>query len=130
MKFTDYIITPKDIKELLGELKPRDFWAGVIFLLFVAIVPLLSQLSYEGAFFLVFLFAMFYWRVDSSVPIGLGIVCLILVPVFMYGIQNIFLEFGMVGAKELAIWAFYFLSIGVIRQIGEFAVEAKSKNRE
>jgi high-affinity Fe2+/Pb2+ permease len=122
MNLFDYFITPADLWRMIRRFRTRDVLGVIVALLLIFGIPTISTLSLEESFFLIFLIAMFFWRIDSRVSIGLALACLVLAPIFLYGIGGASIataSLGNDGAHALAVWAFYFLSIGVIKQIWE-----------
>lgn len=127
MKISDYIFTYSDIRELLKNMTPRD-WMGVGILL----VPLVAGsfvFGIEGGIFLTFAFVLFYWKVDSRFSIKCAIPCMIIIPVILI-ISNHSFTITTDWAERVAVWAFYFLSIGVIKQIWEYRLELSEKHND
>ncbi len=127
MKITDYFLTPKDIREFRKMITRRDL---IGYALVLAILVLFSKLlNFEGGVFLTFIFLLFYWRIDSRFSIKCAIVCLVAVPIFLIISKHSF-TVNENWAERVAVWAFYFLSIGVIKQIWEYMRESKAKTEK
>jgi hypothetical protein len=130
IKATDYLLTPKDVwhivRDTFRRADERD-WIGVIIILFfiaARLSPLLN-IALRESLFLIFLFVIFYWRVDSRVSVGLGLSCLVIIPLLLVLYNARYLFEGDLYAEEVAVWAYYFLAIGVVKQIGEYIADSK-----
>lgn len=75
----------------------------------------------ETLFFLAFLVVLFRWRLDSRVSIGAALACLVAIPVSLILFQIRWWPAGEAWAETFAVWAYYFLAMGVLRQIVELA---------
>lgn len=128
---SEYFITTKDLFGLIrkiivgipmvtiaGELL-MVAWAAVMF--FVLHWPL------EAVFFVTFLAALIYWNIEGRVSIGIGLICFVLI-IIMQLLVDVLISLPLQQLSEnVAVWAFYFLAIGVIKQIYELALEHWSK---
>ncbi len=123
-RLTDYLLTPGDVYGWLTTLHKRDYVGAGLVVLVVALGTVV--LSFEGGAFLAFATALFYWRIDSRFAITCALVCLILIPVLLILSKFMFVITDAT-AERVATFAFYFLSIGVIKQIWEYSREAKAK---
>ncbi|QQR50349.1 hypothetical protein IPF86_00290 [Candidatus Nomurabacteria bacterium] len=123
-RLTDYLLTPGDVYGWLTTLHKRDYIGAGL----VALVVVLGTvvLSFEGGVFLAFATALFYWHIDSRFAITCALVCLILIPILLILTKFMFVITDAT-AERVATFAFYFLSIGVIKQIWEYSREAKAK---
>ncbi len=84
-----------------------------------------TELTIVDIFFWIFFFVMFWWQIDSRVSIGGALVCLVIIPfLLVLGNKEIFLK-GEAWAEVVAVWAYFFLVIGVAKQIWEYKKEAK-----
>jgi len=88
---------------------------SLIFLL--ALVRSVWDASSESLFFLAFTLGMFRWRIDARASIGLALACLIAIPISLALFQSHWWIMGEWWAERLAVWAYYFLAIGVAGQI-------------
>jgi hypothetical protein len=132
---SDYLFTPKDFYYGLKALpKILSLWdvLGIVILAFIfEMWALFINVSVQGMFFIFFAVILFHWHVDSRFSISLALGSLISVVLllvldrfgFAYGL-------GQQAAEQVAIWAFYFLAIGVIKQIWEHFREKREKRRE
>ena len=95
----------------------------------------------EGIFFWLFFVSLFYWKIDSRVSIGLALAGLVLImillalsdagiaPSWRWG-DNITTMHLDALAEKVAVWVYFFLVIGVVKQIWEFKVESKNVKSE
>ena len=81
----------------------------------------------ETLFFLVFIAVLFRWRVDSRVSIGAALLCLIAIPISLVLFQIHWWFAGEISAEKIAVWAYYFLAIGVTKQIYEMVTARTEK---
>lgn len=133
-KIKDYIFTPIDLYKavlyLIKKAKRKDwiiFSALVLAFLFTK-----NYLNWQldSSLFFIFLLAVFFWNLDSRIPIGLALICLIIVP-FLLAIDEKLIVSELKGwAEQFAVWAYYFLVIGVIKQIWEFKNEKEEDKSE
>ncbi|MCK5416648.1 hypothetical protein KAI92_04440 [Candidatus Parcubacteria bacterium] len=133
-KLKNYIFVPKDVFSLS---KKAWFWShytdwlGVLILFLYAVVfGLLFDVSGEPLFFIGFIIAIIYWRMDSRVSIALALVCLVCIPILLTLFNKDILFKGEIWAEQVAVWAYYFLVIGVVRQIFEYKEEEKEKRKK
>jgi hypothetical protein len=132
-RLSDYLITPKDVwkafRKLFSVLKKmtvRDV-IGVI-LTIVLMGVLFRNLAYfsEGVFFWPFFFVMLYWDLDSRISIGAalaGLVAIMIASIF----ANANVAFMQSWPETIAVWVYFFLVIGVVKQIWDMR---KPENRE
>jgi len=66
---------------------------------------------------------MFYWNLDSRISIGGGLISLVFCPILLILKNDYGFMMGEIWAEQMAIWAYYFLVIGVTKQIWEFRKE-------
>jgi len=96
----------------------------------------------EGIFFWLFFASLFYWKIDSRVSIGLALAGLVLImillalsdagiaPSWRWG-DNITTMHLDALAEKVAVWVYFFLVIGVVKQIWEYkAGEFDDKNEK
>ena len=68
-----------------------------------------------------------YWHLDSRVVIFLALICMITIPILLALANKNILFYGDAWAETVAVWAYYFLVIGVVRQIFEYRSEGKEE---
>ena len=91
--------------------------------LLAAAVWLLSfvlHFSAEGVIFWFFALTLFYWKLDSRISIGLALVGLVLIPILLALGNKLILPSGEELAEKVAVWVYYFLVIGIAKQIWEY----------
>ncbi|HWQ59731.1 MAG TPA: hypothetical protein VN420_01125 [Candidatus Fimivivens sp.] len=131
-RLSEYLFTPKDVwtgfRMLVSVVKKstaRDV-VGVIVTI-VLMVVLFRNLAYfsEGVFFWPFFFVMLYWDLDSRISIGAalaGLVAIMIVSIF----ANADVAFVKSWPEAIAVWVYFFLVIGVVKQIWDMR---KPENR-
>jgi len=112
---------------MLKTLKNSKLLRIWIFLVFLAVLRWKLHISIEGLIFWSFIIILFYKKWDSRISIGLALACLVTLPVLLSLFNYRILLMGDIWAERVAVWAFYFLSIGVMKQIVEFRVDQNSK---
>lgn len=127
-----YFFLPTDFILLLWralKFAVRNWWRVAI----VATVAIVGWYGLgaglEGMVFLGFLAAMFAWNLDGRVSIGAGLACLVLIVVMQALIQSGVLLLFETSTETVAVWAYYFLCIGVAKQLVDLVREGRSKNR-
>lgn len=132
-RIKDYLVTPRDIYELIKrawKLSHYSDWLGVLLLAIYALVfGLFFSLALEPLFFFGFIIAVIYFSLDSRIAIGLALACLVIVPLLLYLSEEQILFYGEVWAERVAVWAYYFLVIGVVKQIFEYRGEANTERK-
>ena len=128
-KTSDYLFTPGDCIRLA-----REFWRGLktlgfrdgIGLALLAGVALALRLSMgfglEAIYFWVCAVAVVYWRLDARLPIGAALACLVTIPVLLLLYNQNILFTGDAWAERVAVWAYFFLVIGVAKQLFDLQV--------
>jgi hypothetical protein len=128
-RILDFFLTPKDIKTLFTI---KNYGKrGYLILIIVAVSLILAYItlhfSLESVFFIFCLFSVLYWEIDERLPISLGIVSLFFIPILL-SVQYIFYLIDLKdSAERIAVWAFYFLAIGLIRLL--FGVDSTIDNK-
>lgn len=130
-KIKNYLITPKDIylgfQTLVKKSTPDNITRLGIVLIILVLLKLYLNFSFESTFFLLFIAVMFIYRLDSRVSIAFGLACLICCPLLLILFnQNIMLT-GEYYAEKFAVFAYYFLCIGVVIQIIEYIRGGKKR---
>lgn len=120
-KFSEYILTPFDIARGIcaayQQATLRDF-IGILAVASIGIIMLIATpLSGTVLFFVIFIAVLLYWRLDARVPLTLGLACLVGIPILLLLFRTNILLTGEYRAEQIAVWAYYFLVIGVLRQV-------------
>ena len=127
LKISSYLLTPRDLFTLLKRFYHwshyTDFLGLLILLTLASALSYLLLLPPEPIFFLCFIAATIYWHLDSRVSISLALLCLIAIPILLTLYNKNVLLLGDAWAETVAVWAYYFLVIGVVRQIFEYRGE-------
>ncbi|MBU3978222.1 hypothetical protein KJ980_02025 [Patescibacteria group bacterium] len=132
-KFTDYILTPKDLLSGFLRLVKKATLkenAGMIALLvsFFLLTHFYLQWQIDSCLFLIFFFALILWDLDSRISFAFALVCLIFCP-FLLAFENNFIYLDLKNwAEQFAVWAYYFLVIGVVKSLIEYKQENKEQN--
>ena len=125
---------PKDIP-VLGKL----FWSWLHYTDFIGVSILglyffvfsrLFGAPAEPLIFIGFILAIIYWGMDSRVSIALALACLVIMPILLILFNKDILVNGEIWAEQAAVWAYYFLVIGVVRQIFEYQRDAKKEKKK
>ncbi|PID52291.1 MAG: hypothetical protein CR972_02340 [Candidatus Moraniibacteriota bacterium] len=98
---------------------------GVVFFCVIIGLFVFTELTSIDIFFWTFFLSLFYWHIDSRVSIGGALACLLAIPVLLIAENNFGYINGGVWAEEVAVWAYFFLVIGVVKQIYEYIWESK-----
>jgi hypothetical protein len=108
----------------------RNWWRVAI----VASVAIVGHYAFgagvEGIAFLGFLAVLFAWDVDGRVSIGAGLSCLVLIVVMQALIQSGVLLLFETSTETVAVWAYYFLVIGVAKQLVDLVREGRAVHRK
>lgn len=120
-RISDYLITPKDaifsVRTIASKVSKRDVAGAMLVVILVLIPRYVLGWGTDGSTVLVILFSVFWWRVSSRFAFSLALVCLILIPVLLILFSEHVLPYGEVWADTVAVWAYYFLVIGVLQEI-------------
>jgi hypothetical protein len=126
-RLKDYIFVPKDFLDLIKKLWTWSHftdWMGIIILaVYFFVFGYIFDASPEPLFFIAFILAMIYWSMDSRVSIALALACLVSIPVMQVLYNKNILFQGEIWSEKVAVWAYYFLVIGVVKQIFELKKE-------
>lgn len=133
-RFTDYIFTPTDILRIFicalrSFFLGKTVWNIMGATLFIAAswgLHTVLALDFESIFFWLFAFSIVWWRLDSRIPIGLALGCLLAIPIFLELSRRDIVLQGDDWAETTAVWAYFFLVIGVVGQIFEFRTREKA----
>jgi uncharacterized membrane protein YciS (DUF1049 family) len=123
-KIKDYIFTPADLFHgILYVLKNIHLWdiMGLILLVLVYFnIKIFLGWQSDSTIFFLFFFAIIYWDLDSRVPIALALFFLLLCPLFYFLSNDYNLLIGEYWAEQAAVWTFYLLVFGVVKQMWDF----------
>lgn len=103
------------------------------FVLGTAIFSLMyfTDLATSDIFFWIFMTAMFWYKIDSRVSIGAALFLLIVIMFFTFIDSLHITKYYIQGSLEkMAVWVYFFLVIGVIKQIWEYHEENKKKKKQ
>ena len=89
---------------------------------------LIFKWQIESIVFLAFFATLFLWNLDSRISIGLGIACLVGIPVLTLLFRWSIYFGGDYWSQRVAVWAYYFLAIGVIKQVVDFIRHPETDN--
>jgi hypothetical protein len=135
IKIGRYVIVPRN--SIFGVFlitlftPPVKHWVGggVVFLMLLFFF-LLTSLTSVDIFFITFIFSTFFWNIDGRISIGFALLCLI-------GIMALTILSGYAGVESakswsetVAVWTYYFLVIGVLKQMWEHFREPKDDMEE
>lgn len=136
-KIKDYILTPYDfyrgILHLIGEIKkagPKDIIGLAVLTILFFIFKYYLAWQTDSSLFMIFWIALFFWNLDSRISIAGALVCLAACPILLILFEKNILLFGEEYAEQSAVWAYYFLVIGVTKQIWEFKRESAEEKEE
>lgn len=129
---TEYVFGLRDLWHLIRYLYRRA--AGMRrqtllkLLLIVAIeLGLVFWMGYgvQGIFFWGFFLASFLFGWDGRVAIGFALVGLVLIPILLAPKQYAGWILADLWAEEVAVWVYFFLVIGVVRQAWELSRQSE-----
>ena len=133
-KIKDYILTPIDIYRGVLHLIKNAGLKDIIGLAVLAglFVFFRNYLEWQtdSSLFMIFWIALFFWNLDSRISIAGALVCLISCPILLILFEKDILLLGEEYAEQSAVWAYYFLVIGVTKQIWEFRKESAEEKEE
>ena len=130
-KIKNYIITPIDlyrgVLHLVKKAGPKDIVGLVVLIVLFCIFKYHLDWQTDSSLFMIFWIALFYWHLDSRISIVGALVCLVFCPILLILENNYGFLMGEIWAEQSAVWAYYFLVIGVTKQVWEFRKEEKEK---
>ncbi len=86
-----------------------------------------TSLTSIDIFFWVFSFSLFWWNIDGRVSIAFALAFLITIPILLALHQYADMSGTEAWAEVVAVWVYFFLAIGVMKQVWEMAWEKKDK---
>ncbi len=126
-RLSDVIITPRDIwalvRHLFSRRGQRDLFGLILLLVWTAELGYGLHASPEVVFFWGFVLVLVYWRQDGRFALACALACLVMTPVFLELGQGGWLLYGKKWAEQTAVWTYYFLCIGVGKQIFDMLLE-------
>lgn len=88
---------------------------------------ILTSLTSADIFFWVFFFSLFWWNIDGRVSIAFALAFLITIPILLALHQYASMAGSEAWAEVVAVWVYFFLAIGVMKQMWEMAWEKKDE---
>ncbi len=113
-------------KKQLSSLRKKTGWVFVA--LFTVLLFIFTDMISYDILFLSFFISMFWFDLDSRISIGGALLFLILIMIILLFGQIFAFSKSESLAELFAIWVYYFLAIGVIKQIFEFMRNKKHAN--
>jgi hypothetical protein len=98
--------------------------SACLFILLISLFTLTNLTSVEILFWILFI-AMFAWNIDSRVALAGALVFLTIIPLFTIFDRLGLLPQGETLSESIAVWVFYFLAIGVLKQLWDTVLESK-----
>ena len=121
---SDYVFTPGDAihfgREFWGTVRRlggRDILGIALVSAVVFALRVYAGFGPEALFFWAFALSIFYWRWDARLPIGAALGCLAAIPLLLVLYNQNIVYSGEDWAERVAVWAYYFLVMGVGKQI-------------
>ena len=137
IKLNDWIFTIADVRKFFRRLfefvknASKKDWLG--FLLFAVLAGAMHfglHFSLEGIFFWLFFFVLVFWNLDPRISIGLALAGLVVIPILLaLSSRGIFFA-SQAAAEQVAVWVYFFLVIGVVKQIVELKFESRHNETE
>jgi hypothetical protein len=128
MPITNYLFTPSDVRDafhyLVTHITRRDATRILIVIVACAAMQFLGHSDPESIIFALILLSTYLWRWDARLPLGAGIACLIGIFFLQLGYQTLIVPQGNDWSERVAVWAFYFLAIGVLKQTVDLIIES------
>jgi len=133
-KIKNYILTPSDIYKgalhLVERVGLKDIIGLVVLLGLFFVFQNYFEWQADSSLFMIFWIALFFWNLDSRISIAGALVCLVFCPILLILENNYGFVMGEIWAEQSAVWAYYFLVIGVTKQIWEFRKENAEEKEE
>lgn len=123
-KVGKYVVVPKNsiFGVFLTKLftPPVKHWLGVSFILALVLYLFIATgLSSVDIFFITFIFSTFFWNIDGRISIGLALLCLIAIMALTVLASYAGAESAKGWSETVAVWTYYFLVTGVLKQMWE-----------
>ncbi|MCK9378674.1 MAG: hypothetical protein M0P97_00835 [Candidatus Moranbacteria bacterium] len=135
-KLKDYIFMPEDAGNFFRKLflsvknsTRRDKVGGAFFFIIALGLFYFANFTLEGIFFWLFFFVLVFWNLDSRISIGAALVGLVIIPILLALANRNILPVGEAWAEQVAVWVYFFLVIGVVKQIIEFKIENRKSKK-
>jgi hypothetical protein len=106
-----------------------DIVGGLIVAGLFALLHFVLGISGDSLFFWPFIAAVIYWNLDARVSFGFALVTLVVIPVLLILFNKEILLTGEYWAERVAVWTYYFLVIGMLKQIVEYVQERRKKKK-
>lgn len=120
-----YLLTPGDVMAwfhyIVRHVTRKDIVVAVLLLLTATGALIFLQWELSTIVFLAFLFIVLWWRVDGRIPIVFSLLGLVVCAISLTLHNQDLFSYGDVVAENIAVWVYFLLVIGVVRQ----AVELK-----
>jgi hypothetical protein len=133
-RLSDYTFTPRDFGQLFvglfRRLRHADLldWIGIVLLgAFTVGLHTYTALGYDDIFFWVFAAWIFYFDLDARVSIGCALAGLITIPLLLF-LGDLGYAFGETGSEEVAVWVYFFLVIGVVKQVWDSIQDSREQH--
>lgn len=124
-KATDYLILPSDVFHLIRALlrMPLIGWMKLLLLIGGYFFAVHFGADTIDALFVVFLIAMFAYNIDAKISISLALILLVSIVLTM--LLGPYVEFinETTWPEAIAVWVYYFLAIGVFKQMKDMFME-------
>ncbi len=132
MDITNYLFTVRDawrgLVYIATHFTRRDVTRLLLFGLAFWLSYFVWHASWESVFFILFGISLFLWHIDGCISIGAGVGCLVVILILQILAQTLVLPQGAIWSETVAVWAYYFLAIGVVKQIGELIADSRKQN--
>ena len=132
LRLSDWIFTFADLRNFFRRLfefvknASKKDWLGFLIIVVLAVAMHFGlHFSLEGIFFWLFFFVLVFWNLDSRISIGLALAGLVVIP-FLLALSSRGIFFAsQAAAEQVAVWVYFFLVIGVAKQIIELKFESR-----
>lgn len=128
-----YIFTPKDIWNFLHKIflvaknsAWKDKFGVLISTILGAILIFYFHFAVQGIVFWLFFFILMFWNLDFRISIGLALAGLVLMMILSI-LTSLSLAINGSWSETLAVWVYFFLVIGVAKQIYDMAREKRDR---
>lgn len=123
-KFTDYVFTLGDLYEVVLSVASNinlrnSVGVSALVLVFILLKGIVGWQT-DSSLLVIFVAALFYWDMDFRVSIAFGLVSLISYPFLLFLIDKEVVFLNNNWENRIAVWVYFFLIVGVIKQIREY----------